>query len=143
MGSRYAINKLIKACQNSAERSMIEFNYEPCHTTFSFANSETSMVKERLHLHIRSDMSRTACIETTVDILDEGQVPILFSIEQMRNLRFTIEHAPVGEFITCRGFGMNKMPLSVSASNHAVLNILGLVRTGRQPRHSFLSNPHL
>ena len=137
MGSRYAVNRLIKACQNSPDYRLIDFSFEPCHTTFSFANSETSIVKERLHIYIKSDNATTGWITTTVDVLDQGKVPILFSIEQMRNLRFTVEHTPMGEFLSCPGFGMKRTPLPVSTSNHAVLNLLDLVRTRRQPKHSF------
>ena len=137
MGSRYAVNRLIRACKDSPEYRSIDFSFEPCHSTFSFANSETSVVRERLHIHIRSELSPTGWIETTVDVLDQGRVPILFSIEQMRNLRFTLEHTPMGDFISCSGFGMKRTPLPVSTSNHAVLDILDLVKTSRQPKHSF------
>ena len=114
MGSRYAVNRLIRACKDSPEYRSIDFSFEPCHSTFSFANSETSVVRERLHIHIRSELSPTGWIETTVDVLDQGRVPILFSIEQMRNLRFTLEHTPMGDFISCSGFGMKRTPLPVS-----------------------------
>ena len=98
MGSRYAVNRLIRACKNSPEYRLIDLSFEPCHSTFSFANSETSVVRERLHIHIRSELSPTGWIETTVDVLDQGRVPILFSIEQMRNLRLTLKHPPMGDF---------------------------------------------
>ena len=69
--------------------------------SFSFANGEQSTVKERLVIHFRNDRAQTGWITTCVDILDKGKVPILFSVEQMRNLRMNIEHTPVGEFMTC------------------------------------------
>ena len=52
MGSRYAVNRLMKACKNSPECRSIAFSFEPWHTTFSFANSETSVVRERLHISV-------------------------------------------------------------------------------------------
>ena len=58
---------------------------------FSFANGEQSTVKERLVIHFRNDRAQTGWITTCVDILDKGKVPILFSVEQMRNLRMNIE----------------------------------------------------
>ena len=74
----------MKACKNSPEYRSIAFSFEPCHTTFSFANSETSVVRERLHIHVSSGLSPTGWIETTVDVLDQGKVPILFSIGILR-----------------------------------------------------------
>ena len=49
----------------------------------------------------------------------------------------------MGDFISCSGFGMKRTPLPVSTSNHAVLYILDLVRTSRQPKHSFFVNDAL
>ncbi|CAE7945371.1 RE2 [Symbiodinium sp. KB8] len=61
MGSRYAVNRLIKAVERYAP-GKIEFTFSPSNTKFSFADSETALIK----------------------VLDQGKVPILFSIEQMR-----------------------------------------------------------
>ena len=44
---------------------------------------------------------------TNIDILEQGTVPILLSIGQMRNLHMTIEHTPQCDKITCKAFGMN------------------------------------
>ena len=68
-------------------------------------------------------MSEMIWITTCVDILDKGKVPILFSVEQMRNLRMNIEHTPVGEFLTCPLFGCNA-PLWRSA--HPIIWLLTL-----------------
>ena len=67
-------------------------------------------------IHFRNDRAQTGWITTCVDILDKGKVPILFSVEQMRNLRMNIEHTPVGEFMTCPLFGMQRTALAVSTS---------------------------
>jgi len=37
-----------------------------------------------------------------------------------------IEHTPVGEFMTCPLFGMQRTALAVSTSNHPVLDIMAL-----------------
>lgn len=139
MGSRYAVDRLVRACSQHPKKHLIYFTTESCHGHFSFANGEQSHVTERLVIHLRSDQSATGWIQTTVDILDKGQVPILFSVEQMRNLRMNIEHTPVGEFLTCPLFGMNRTPLSVSTSNHPVLDIMSLATAGSKPNHSFAS----
>ena len=65
-------------------------------------------------------------LQHALTILDKGKVPILFSVEQMRNLRMNIEHTPVGEFMTCPLFGMQRTALAVSTSNHPVLDIMAL-----------------
>ena len=75
----------------------------------------------------------------TVDILDKGRVPILFSVEQMRNLRMNIEHTPAGEFLTCPVFGLKRYALSVATSNHPILDVMFLARCGQKPEHSFAS----
>ena len=128
MGSRYAIDRLVQACQQHPKRDHIWFSKQPCSSKFSFANGEQSTVKEGLVIHFRNDRAQTGWITTCVDILDKGKVPILFSVEQMRNLRMNIEHTPVGEFMTCPLFGMHRTALAVSTSNHPVLDILWLLQ---------------
>ena len=49
-GSRYAVNRRMKACKNLPDDPAIAFSFEPCQTTLSFADSETSVVRERLHM---------------------------------------------------------------------------------------------
>ena len=117
MGSRYAIDRLVHACKQHKDSHNIWFSTESCFSRFAFANGEQSTVRERLIIHLRNRTSTTGWITTSVDILDKGRVPILFSVEQMRNLRMNIEHTPVGEFLTCPMFGMKKTPLAVSTSS--------------------------
>ena len=95
MGSRFAIDRLVQACQRHPKRDHIWFSTQPCTSMFSFANGEQSTVKERLVIHFRNDHATNGWITTCVDILDKGKVPILFSVEQMRNLRMNIDHTPV------------------------------------------------
>ena len=126
MGARFAIDRLAQACQRHPKRDHIWFSTQPCTSKFSFANGEQSTVKERLVIHFRNDHAQNGWITTCVDILDKGNVPILFSVEQMGNLRMNIEHTPVGEFLTCPLFEMQRTALSVSTSNHPVLDIMAL-----------------
>ena len=95
--------------------------------------------KARLVIHFRNDRAHTGWITTCVDILDKGKVPILFSVEQMRNLRMNIEHTPVGEFLTCPLFGMQRTALAVSTSSHPVLDIVALATSSWKPVYSFQS----
>ena len=88
-------------------------------------------------IHLKNPKHPTGWVTTTVDILDKGRVPILFSVEQMRNLRMNIEHTPAGEFLTCPVFGLKRYALSVATSNHPILDVMFLARCGQKPEHSF------
>ena len=87
MGFRFAIDRLVQACQQHPNRDQFWFPKQPCQSKFSSANGEQSTVKERLVIHFHNDHAHTGWITTCVDILDKGKVPILFSVVQMRNLR--------------------------------------------------------
>ena len=137
MGSRFAIDRLVKACMNHRYSHLIKFTKEASNNRFSFANGESSHVKEKLIIHLKNPKHPTGWVTTTVDILDKGRVPILFSVEQMRNLRMNIEHTPAGEFLTCPVFGLKRYALSVATSNHPILDVMFLARCGQKPEHSF------
>ena len=141
MGSRFAINRFVS--QNHPYSHMIKFTKEASHNKFSFANGESSHVKEKLVIHLKNPKHPTGWISTSVDILDKGRVPILFSVEQMRNLRMNIEQAPAGEFLTCPVFGLKRYAMSVATSNHPVLDVMFLAMCGHKPSHSFAATPEI
>ena len=143
MGSRFAIDRLVRACQNHSYSHLIKFTKEASHNKFSFANGESSHVKEKLVIHLKNPKHPTGWISTSVDILDKGRVPILFSVEQMRNLRMNIEHTPAGEFLTCPVFGLKRYAMSVATSNHPVLDVMFLAMCGHKPSHSFAATPEI
>ena len=66
MGSRYAVNRLIKAVEHYAP-GKIEFTFSPSNTNFSFADSETAGSTPRQSLKR----------DTTMGVLDQGHVPDL------------------------------------------------------------------
>ena len=70
MGSRYAIDRLVQACQQHPKRDQIWFSKQ------AIANGEQTTVKERLVIHFRNDHAHTGWITTCVDVLDTGKVPI-------------------------------------------------------------------
>ena len=143
MGSRFAIDRLVRACQNHPCSHMIKFTKEESHNKFSFANGESSHVREKLVIQLKNPKHPTGWITTSVDILDKGRVPILFSVEQMRNLRMNIEHTPAGEFLTCTTFGLKRYAMSVATSNHPVLDVMFLATCGQKPTHSFAVTPKI
>ena len=108
MGSLFAIDQLVQTSPRHPKRDHIWFSTQPCTSKFSFANGEQSTVKERLVIHFRNDDAPNGWIITCADILNKGKIPILFSVEQIRNLRMNIEHIPVGEFLTCPLFRMQR-----------------------------------
>ena len=137
MGSRHAVNRLMQACSKQ-EPNLIWFKTVPCRSMFTFANGETSVITQRLVMYFAR--SNGSSVSTTIDILDKGKVPILFSIQQMRNLEFELMHTAAGEFLTCQKFGLKNFPLSVSTSDHTILNVLDLARADRQPVSQFCSH---
>ena len=61
-----------------------------CNKPFVFANSETETCLESRIIHFPT----TPPCSTKVDVLDTEDVPILFSLPQMKNLGTTIELDP-------------------------------------------------
>ena len=66
MGSRFAIDRLVQACQQHPKRDHIWCSKQPCSSKFSFVNGEQSTVKERPVIHFRNDHARTGWITTCV-----------------------------------------------------------------------------
>ena len=102
----------------------MKYEYIPCNTRFTFANGQTSKVDWTLRLSFNTSPP----VVTFIDILEQGQVPILLSIDQMRNLHMTIEHTPQCDKITCKAFGMIRQPIPVSSSGHAMFDLAAFCR---------------
>ena len=123
MGSRYAIERMQRYVHDHCP-GKIKFTFSPSGTKFSFANSQSARITEKVTLWFDT----TPPANTTIEVLDEGRVPILFSIQQMRNLRMKLEHTPTADYATCEAFGLNRTVLPVSTNNHLVLNLLCFTR---------------
>ena len=61
-----------------------------------------------------------------VDVLETGDVPILFSISRMKNLGTTIKLDPKGDKIACPAFGLYSSPAEHSTMGHIVLDLTNL-----------------
>ena len=59
-------------------------------------------------------------------MLETGDVPILFSLSQMKNLGTTIELDPKGDKITCPAFGLYSSPSECCTMGHIVLDLTSL-----------------
>ena len=75
MGSRYAVNKNLK----SAHVRGLDYELIPSTSRFSLANSETTSV----HQAYKNWFQTQPPMFTIVDIVEQGRVPILFSLQQM------------------------------------------------------------
>ena len=60
---------------------------------------------------------------TEFDIVEEGDVPLLMSRPQMRNLGFQFELAPEKAYLSCARIGMRKMVLKTAISTHIILDL--------------------
>ena len=107
MGSWYAVERFVHAVRESGNPNITCW-YEPGDTAFTFANGQIGKAEYKLAIQFQT--SRPCC--TYVDILDQGKVPLLVSIEQMRNLNVTIEHTNEGDFMTCPSLGFEASPLA-------------------------------
>ena len=111
-----------------------------CDKSFVFANSETETCMESCIIHFPT----TPPCSTQVDVLETGDVPILFSFSQMKNLGMTVEMDPKGDNITCPAFGLCSSPAEYSTMGHIVLDLTSLAyqpttesreRSGHPRRH--------
>ena len=93
-----------------------------CLKSFVFANSETETCFESCIIHFPT---APPC-STTDDMLETGEVPILFSVSQMKNLCTTIELDPKGDKITFPASGLCSSPAEYSTMGHIVLDLTSL-----------------
>ena len=146
MGSRPAVEALARAAPSVG----IWCEFLPTYTVFSFANSAQTVVKEKCRIWFPTS---PAC-STDIDICEEGTVPVLFSLPQMRMLSLGIEPTPEGVFLTCPSFGYNRTPARMATSQHVVLNLAdfkacpttsldpsGYQGTSERPVATFLTDP--
>ena len=73
-------------------------------------------------------------------MLETGDVPMLFSFSQMKNLGIAIELDPQGDKITCPPFGLHSSPAEHSTMGHIVLDLTNLAyqpttKSCEQPGH--------
>ena len=125
MGSWYAVERFVHAVRESGNPNITCW-YEPGDTTFTFANGQIGKAEYKLAIQFQT--SPPCC--TYVDILDQGKVPILFSIEQMRNLNVTILRAYERRRLHDLPIlsGLKRALLPMARSGHAMLDLTSFVR---------------
>ena len=110
---------------------------------FTFANSESTKCKQKLVICM---CDREYAVQSTeFGIVEQGHVPILMSLPQMRNLRFQFELHPDKALISSPVLGIWDVKLKVAPSSHLVLDLLDLsrlmwnVRFDKHKKSSFLT----
>ena len=86
---------------------------------FVFANPEAETCRENCLIHFPS----TPPCSTRVDVLETGDVPILFSLLQMQNLGIILELDPKVAKITCPAFGLYSSPVEYRTMGHVALDL--------------------
>ena len=110
---------------------------------FTFANSESTQCKQKLVICM---YDREFAVQSTeFDIVEQGDVPTLMSLPQMRNLRFQFDLQPDKAFLSSPVLGIENMQLKAAPSSHLVLDLIDLseymwhVRFEKFKKSSFLT----
>ena len=118
MGSRNAVNAFCDYVDN--HDCGLWYKIEPTSSRFFFANSQQTKCTEKLVIHM---YDKSWSVHTTeFDIVEEGNVPLLMSLPQMRNLGFQFELSPQKSFLNCTRLGIWKHQLRMSKSTHLVMD---------------------
>ena len=102
MGSRKAINAFLKAWKDKGNQAELLKS----DASFKFANSHGTDCSQKIRIWFNT----SPAIYTDVDIVEEGKVPILMSLPQMQNLRFTLEIAPDNVYLACKAMEYYRQP---------------------------------
>ena len=118
MGSRNAVNAFCDYVDNND--CGLWYKIEPTSSRFFFANSQQTKCTEKLVIHM---YDKSWSVHTTeFDIVEEGNVPLLMSLPQMRNLGFQFELSPQNSFLNCTRLGIWKHQLRMAKSTHLVMD---------------------
>ena len=106
MGSRRAVDAFITA----GKQIGFTFQWQRCWTKMFFANSQT----ETLEWCVIVGFPTEPRVYTTVDVHENGTIPILFSFPQMMKLGFNIACTPDQVLLTCEALGISNKTLLFS-----------------------------
>ena len=121
MTSRVAAQDLMKFCDQNKDCG-IWYNIAETQSKFTFANSESTQCKQKLVICM---YDREFAVQSTeFDIVEQGHVPTLMSLPQMRNLRFQFDLQPDKAFLSSPILGIENMQLRVAPSSHLVLDLI-------------------
>ena len=142
MTSRVAAQDLIKFCDENPDCG-VWYVIKETTSQFTFANSESTKCTQKLVICM---YDRDYVVQSTeFDVVEQGHVPTLMSLPQMRNLRFQIDLSPDKALLSSPVLGLKGMKLRVAPISHLVLDLLDLfrlmwtVRFDRHKKSSFLT----
>ena len=119
MGSRRAVDHFCNYVDNHPDCGLW-YSFEATKSKFYFANSQKATCSQKLVIYI---YDRAWTIHhTEFDIVEEGEVPLLMSLPQMRNLGFELRLTPQHAYLTSVPLGIKYLELKVVASTHLVLD---------------------
>ena len=125
MASRVAAQDLMKFCDHNPDCG-IWYHIAETTSQFTFANSESTKCNQKLVVCM---YDREYVVQSTeFDIVEQGHVPILMSLPQMRNLRFQFELHPDKALLSSPVLGIWDVKLKVAPSSHLVLDLIDLSR---------------
>ena len=80
---------------------------------------------------------------TRVGVLETGDVPVLFSPPQVKNLGMTGELNPKGDKFTCAAFGLYSSLAEYSTMGHVVLDLSSLAYQPKSRERSARPTKHV
>ena len=143
MGSRRAVDYFCNYV-DSHPSCGLWYSFEATKSKFYFANSQKASCSQKLVIYMYD--RAWAIHNTEFDIVEEGEVPLLMSLPQMRNLGFELRLTPQHAYLTSVPLGIKHLELKVAASTHLVLDFqdiawyLSDVRLQAQREKSFYSH---
>ena len=114
MGSRPAITAFLQA----ATKRGLKCEILPTSGKFNFANSQTTTCTEKMRIWFPT----TPPVSTDFDIVEEGNVPLLMPLIQMKTLRFNCELTPESCQLTSPALGA-RFEVEQSTARHLVLDL--------------------
>jgi hypothetical protein len=120
MGSRYAVNKFMTAAYIHG----LEYELIPSTSMFSFANSEATSVHQALKIWFPTKPP----MFTIVALVEQGRVPILFSLQQMRNLQMQLDMRLDRVLITREALGLHIVQATQASSSHIVIDPAAILK---------------
>ena len=102
----------------------LDYESVPSSSKFSFANSETTTVHQALKVWFPTKPP----MFTLVDNVEQGRVPILFSLQQIKNARMRLDMRPDRVLISCEALGLHGVQATQASSFHIVIDLVAIRR---------------
>ena len=77
-----------------------------------------------------------------VDIAEQGRVPILFSLQQMKNLSIKLDMRPDRVLILCEALGLHRVQATQASSSHIVIDLATIRKVPSRRLSAYESDVH-